>query len=243
MPFVHGKNTAVIWKATDLSAYFSDSSTSRSVDVAETTTYGVSGSSKTYIVGHNDGTVSLSGLWDGAASAVDATLTATLGADGTHVATIAPAGLAIGSRVHMADVEQTSYEVSSPVADVVAISAELQATGGLDAGVSLHALASESTSTNSTSVDNAASSANGGVAHLHVTVNTRNGATTIKVQHSTDNSTWADLVTFASVSTSTTTSERVVVAAGTTVNRYLRAQSTVGGTTGALTYTVSFARR
>ena len=74
-------------------------------------------------------------------------------------------------------------------------------------------------------------------------VNTRNGTVTMKIQHSTDNSTFVDLVTFTVVGSTTTTQERIVVAAGTTVNRYLRAQSTVAGTTGSITPIVAFARR
>jgi len=49
-------------------------------------------------------------------------------------------------------------------------------------------------------------------------------------------------VTFATVATTVLTAERVLVAAGTTVNRYLRATSTTSGT-GAVVYTVAFARR
>lgn len=243
MAFVHGKNTVVVFKDKDLSAFFNDSSISRSVDTAETTTYGAAGGAKTYILGHQDGTISLSGLFDGAVGAVDETLTTYLAVDGANPTVIASEGLAIGKRCQIANVDQTSHEISNPVADVVSLSAEMQVTGGVDSAVSLHALAAESASTDSTSVDNSASSTNGGVAHLHATANTRDGATTIKVQHSSDNVTFADLVTFASVSTSTTAAERVVVAAGTTVNRYLRAKSTLSGSTGTITYTVAFARR
>jgi hypothetical protein len=62
-----------------------------------------------------------------------------------------------------------------------------------------------------------------------------------KIQHSTDNSTWADLVTFAA--STAVGFERVEVAAGTTVNRYLRAIRTFGGTTTSITSAVAFARR
>lgn len=243
MAFVHGKNTAVLFKDTNLSAFFNDSSSSRSVETGETTTYGVADGSKTYIVGQNDGTISLGGLFDGSANAVDEVLTTTLGVDGNHPVLVASAGIAIGNRCVIADIEQTSYEVSSPVADVVSISSELQATGGIDSAVLLHALNAESSSTDSASVDHGASTTNGGIAHLHATANTRNGAVTVKIQHSADDVTFADLVTFTNLSTSTTGAERVVVAEGTTVNRYLRAKSTFAGSTGSTTYTVAFARR
>lgn len=242
MAFVHGKNTTVLFKATDLSRFFNDSTTSRSVETAETTTYQADESAKSYIVGHADGTISLSGLFDGDVGAVDDVLTTQLGVDGVNPVLVAPAILSIGLRGHIADVDQTSHEVANPIADVVSTSAEFQATGGIGSAVVLHALGAETSSTNSASVDNAASTAQGGVAQLHVVANTRNGVVTVKVQHSSDNSTWVDLATFSNVSASTTTSERVSVAVGT-VNRYLRAISTVGGSTGSISYAVAFARR
>ena len=137
----------------------------------------------------------------------------------------------------------TSYEVSSPVGDVVSVSYDAQSDGGIDQGVSLAALASVSATTTGSSHDNSASSANGGVAQLHVTANTWSANTTLKVQHSADNSTWADLATFTVVATTVKTSERVIVTSGTTVNRYLRAVATLSAGTGAITYQISFARR
>lgn len=243
MAFIHGKSTVVVFKDKDLSAFFNDSSTSQSVETAETTTYGAAGGSKTYILGLNDGTISLSGLFDGDVGAVDETLNTYLTVDGSNPTIVASEGLAIGKRVKMADVDQTSHEISNPVADVVSLSAEMQTTSGLLSGVSLHALASESSSTDSASVDHGASTSKGGVAQLHVTANTRDGAVTIKVQHSADNVTFTDLVTFTNTVASTTTSESVAVASGTTINRYLRAKSTFAGSTGSTTYTVAFARR
>jgi len=243
MAFLHGKSTTVLHGVYDLSAFLNDATVSAQVETAETTTFGVAGGSKTYITGLEDGTVSASGLFDGDANAVDVVLQATVGSDTLAPVTVAPSGTTLGERVKTLQAKTTSYEVSSPVGDVVSVSYDAQADGGVDHGVSLATLASISSSTNHTSVDNAASSTNGGVGQVHVTVNTRNSATTIKVQHSTDNSTWADLVTFSSVGSTTTTSERVTVANGTTVNRYLRAISTLSAGTGALTYHVSFSRR
>ncbi len=96
---------------------------------------------------------------------------------------------------------------------------------------------------NGTSVDNGASTTNGGAGFLSVPVNTRNGNITVKIQHSADNSTFADLVTFTVVSSTTKTSQRVEVASGTTVNRYLRVNYTVAGSSGSATPVVAFTRR
>lgn len=241
MAFIHGKSAIVLLNGYNASAYFNELSASRSVETAETTAFG--SSAKTYITGLMDGTASLSGMFDGAASAYDAQIASVLGSSTNSVLTFSQQGsLAIGTRLIATAGKHTSYEVTAPVGDVVSANTEIQADGGIDSGVSLHALTAETVSVNSTSNDNTASTANGGAGYLHVTANTMNGNCTLKVQHSADNSTWADLVTFSVVATTITTAERVVVASGTTVNRYLRATLTTAAT-GSITYHINFARR
>jgi len=241
MAFIHGKSAQILHGAYNLSSFLNDASASADVEVAETTAFG--SSAKTYIVGLKDGTVSASGMFDGAASATDEVLSASIGSDTLAPVTIGYDGTTLGNRVTILKAKTTSYEVSTPVGDVVAVSYSAQADGGLDQGVSLAALTSVSATTTGSSHDNSASSANGGVAQLHVTANSRSANATIKVQHSADNSTFADLATFTVVATTVTTSERVIVASGTTVNRYLRAVNTLASGTGSITYQVSFARR
>ena len=241
MAFIHGKAAQVLHNEFDLSSYFNDASVSRSVETAETTAFGAT--AKAYITGLTDGTISLSGMFDGAANAIDAEMTDVFGSNDGSVISISPSGVTtIGTRMISATGKLTSYEVSAPVGDVVAANAEFQADAGIGNAVSLAALAAITTTTTSTSNDNAASSANGGFATLHVTANTMNGATVCKVQHSSDNSTFADLTTFTSVPLSTTTAERKTVANGTTVNRYLRAVATAAGA-GSFTYHINFARQ
>ena len=244
MSFRHGKNTKVLIGSNDLSSYFKDTSFSSSIGTSETTTYGTSGASKTYVVGLNDATLSLGGLFDGDASAVDEYIASILGSSTDVIYTVAPDnGMNVGSRCFSGQSIATKYDVKAPVGDVVSISADFQIDAETARGVILAPLSSVSATGNGTAVDNAASTTNGGTAIIHVTTNTRNGAITVKVQHSVDNSTWADLASFTSVPTSTKTSERLVVAAGTTVNRYLRATYTVAGSSGSATIAVTFGRR
>jgi hypothetical protein len=241
MAFIHGKGTIVLYNEFNLSSYFNEASASRSVETAETTTFG--NSAKTYITGLIDGTLSLSGMFDGAANAIDQELTDVLGLnDGANI-TVAPEGsLALGLRTMSLKGELTSYEVSSPVGDVVSASSEFQADNGIASGISLHDLVARTATGTGTSVDNATSSTRGGFGTLHVTANTMDANTVLKVQHSADNSTWVDLVTFSTVATTVKTSERVEVSSATTVNRYLRATWTASGT-GSITFHINFARR
>lgn len=241
MSFVHGKNTTVLFGTWDLSTFFNDSTVSRSAEVAETTAYQAAGGAKTYLIGHGDATISVSGMFSAAVGAVDPVLSTALTSDASTPMLTSPQILAIGNRCTFAAVNDTSYEVTSPVADVVSVSAEFQVTGGADSGVVLHNLTPETASTNSAAVDNGAATTNGGVAQLNVLANGRTAASTIKVQHSTDNVTFTDLVTFSAVGASSTLAERAVVAG--TVNRFVRAQSTLGGSTNSMTYSVAFARR
>lgn len=240
MSFSHGKNTAVLVDKYNVSTYLNEVSSSMSIETADTTTFGTS--AKTYISGQNDATISFSGLYDGAANAIAEIFEAIISNDSTPPITIcADGGLAVGNKATLAQAKQTSYEISAPVADIVSLSGEFQVTGGLRGGVLLAANTAHTTSTSGSSVDGAASSALGARANLHVTANTRTDTTVIKVQHSADNSTWADLITFTTVGATTLTSETAT--ASGTINRYLRATTTISAGTGSITYTLSLSRR
>lgn len=247
--FTHGKASGVLFDKYDLSAFFNSVDTSQTLDVAETTSFGAS--AKSYIPGVADGTITLSGMYSQDANGIDVVLQAALGAATTPIVTVPFETGSIGKKAIVAKAHETSYATSSPVGDVVSVTADLNAstdgtanlTYGIRTGVMLTAGSSIAFGSlgNLAAVDNAASSANGGVANLHVTANSiAGGNTTIKVQHSADNSTWVDLITFTAVTASTTTSQQSAVTG--TVNRYLRATASTAGSSGAITYHVSFAR-
>lgn len=238
MGFVHGKGVEVLYGGAKLTSFFNDVSVSQNLDTAETSAFG--DDAKTYVTGMKDGTLSLSGMFDGAAGAVDDVLKTTIGAASNDVVTVAPEGLTAGLRGFSAAVKQTTYDVSSPIGDVVATSLDVQADGGVDRGVLLAADSAVTATGEGASSDGGAASSDGGAAYLHVTANTRDGASTFKVQSSADNLTWADLTTFTSVSASTTTGEKKLLTGS--VPRYLRASHTPGGSSGSITYTITFAR-
>ena len=94
-----------------------------------------------------------------------------------------------------------------------------------------------------TGVDGAAASTAGGAALLHVPTNSiGGGTTTIKVQHDSASNfaSAADLISFTAVGAGAKTSEMVVCSG--TVNRYVRATATTAGSSGSITFMVSFAR-
>jgi len=248
--FLHGKATAVLVDQFDLSGYFNNVDFATSLDTAETTAF--SATSKAYIVGLKDATVSVAGMFSQDATVgSDVVLAAALGATTTPVITVVQGTGTIGNRCVLGRAHETSYATSNPVGDVVSVSADFQAstdgttnqTLGLASGVILTTGASIAFGSLGalTSVDNTASSASGGMATLHASTNSiAGGTTTVKVQHSADNSTWADLITFTAISASTTTKELSAVSG--TVNRYIRATASTAGTSGSIIFNVGFAR-
>lgn len=136
MAFVHGKNTVFkldnsAGSVTDLSSYLDDVGFPQSVETAETTTFGVAGGAKTYILGLNDRTISLAGKWDATLDAHFSGVVSALNAGTLATASFefGPAGSAGGAVKYTGEALVTSYEVSNPVGDVVSFSAELQVTG------------------------------------------------------------------------------------------------------------------
>ena len=236
--FRHGKKTSVLLNGTDMSPFLNEATQTQEIETAETTTF--SDDDKTYITGLADGTISTSGLFDSTAGASDAVLSGLIGEE-DNTFTVLPEGATAGRRSIIANGQLTSYEVSSPVGDVIAISAEVQADGGLFSGVALNGLESISASAVTASVDNTTATTSGALANLHVTSNTRDGSSTFKVQHSADGSAWADLISFTGISASATGGESITSTG--TVNRYLRGTSTLAGSTGSITFHISAARR
>jgi predicted secreted protein len=235
----HGKNTSVLWSQFDLSSYMQEASVKQEVSTAETTTFGAG--SRSYVAGLKDGTVSLSGFFDDTTTTgADVVLNTALGNATNPILTVGLAGATIGKRAKLAEIIETSYEITGNFDDAVTASVEMQVNGGVDNGIYLKGHAAETSSTNGAGQDGGAASTNGWVAHLHVTAMSTPTTLDVKVQHSTDNSTWADLSggAFTQVTTSTT-SQRLT---GTgSVNRYTRYVSTIAGT--SYTYAVAFARR
>lgn len=210
------------------------------VDMLDVTT--LNDTAKNFIPGQDTSTENLSGWLD-----VDATSNANFDQlnDIKSVGTVepfsyAPEGFGIGSPVWMAPVLASNITFGSQVGDKASFSLDLQTSGPTELGRSIHNLGAETVDANGTSYDNAALTSNGGVGHLHVTAYSGLTSASIIVEHSTNDSVWATLGTFTSVTA--LTSEVLTIAAGTTVNRYLRIRTDVTGT-GSVTFSVAFARR
>tara|TARA_R100001460_G_scaffold107800_1_gene157148 strand:+ start:2267 stop:2977 length:711 start_codon:yes stop_codon:yes gene_type:complete len=234
MAFKHGKDTKVFINNTEFSSYFNSVDSTQTADVAESTTFG--NLAKTYISGNKDGTMTITGFFDATA---DDTLQPLLGG-ADMIISVGIDGLDATDSCIFGQGNINNYGVSSPVGDIVATSLDIQADSGIYSGTVLEN-STVTTTTTGTARDNTLSTANGGAGFLIVTAKSGTSPTLdAKIQHSADNTTYVDLVTFTQATAET--SEVKLVDEGTTVNRYLKAILTVGGSTPSFTAIIGFGR-
>ena len=134
--FKHGKNAYFALdnasgSLINISNTLNEISLPREIETAETTAFG--NADKTYITGLGDATVSLSGMFD---ATVDSQINADITAlKSGSVASLSfeygPAGSASSNPKFTGEAIVTSYEISSPVGEVVTYSLELQVTGAV----------------------------------------------------------------------------------------------------------------
>ena len=134
--FKHGKNAYLSLDGTagtlvDISDTLNEISMPREIETAETTAFG--NDDKTYITGLGDATISLSGMFDATTDTLIAGDIANLKSGSVSSLTFeyGPAGSVSAQPKFTGEALITSYEVSSPVGDVVTYSLELQVTGGV----------------------------------------------------------------------------------------------------------------
>lgn len=239
MPFLHGKNTAVLWNTTVMSGYLQQTDFEVSVETHDVTTYGKGW--KEHIPGLLDSTTGFQGIYDAAAGTV---IEAALGTD-SGVLTYCPAGgTAIGEKARLVSVTSANYSESSPVGDVVKSSWDVQSESTTGFGQVLHPLGEDTNTTVGAEKDDTAATASGWVAHLHVTA-VDGGSWVIKLEDAAVSNTYSDVSGGAFTAATGPTSQRLSSAATTTaLRRYIRYTATRTGGAGGdgITFHVSYAR-
>lgn len=224
----------VFFSGIDLAQFLSEFSMAREVSSEETHGYGDSWveNSVAFI---NQFTFSASGWYT-----LGETDTAFNSTEGTSkVFVTAFEGDAIGSPfIGLQGPILKSYTRETPLGELIKFSTDWVSNGKMDDGVILTTHSAKTSSSNGTSVDQTAGTTAGGAGYLQVSAYSGLTNIIVKIQHSTNNSVWTDLITFTTV-TSAPTAERVDVSG--TVNRYVRALWTVSGT-GSCTFMAGFAR-
>lgn len=242
MAFLPGYGIRVFANELAVSATVAGVTASHSRQVSEVTTVVDLGAR--FVPGLKSGTMSLRGPSDSAmAGNLNAELNAAIGVDNSLLVTALPDGDAVGKPALFCLADMTDWAIDANVSDAVGFTMGATADESVDMGWVLHPLTAEVADVNGTSVDRGTvgvPSTGGLAAAISVTAYSGLTSALLKVQHSVDNSVWADLVTFTSVTG--VTSERRAVANGTTVNRYLRAVTDVTGT-GSVTFIMVVAPR
>jgi uncharacterized cupredoxin-like copper-binding protein len=243
----HGKTTGVYLAGFNASPFFNSMETARTKDTHETTPF--ESDAKTYSVGLNDGTMSLSGFYDVGAAGLggDELLDALYASDNDFPATVfLDGGVVVGRACRMANVNQSSYTVSAAVGDMITTKADLTVDGGVRYGKCLNAKAPITGTVTGAACDYGVAAPTGdwvsgsnGFAHIHPTANTRSTNTEIKIQQSADNSIWVDHATVNVAAGNVT--PLVVPTTGANL-RYVRALITPVAGTGSATIIVAFAR-
>lgn len=214
-----------------LAAKLSEVSTNLQIDMHEVTTFADDGD-KRFIPGQDTSQLSCEGFVDAAVNTDSAAWTA------AQPFSYCPQGSVIGSVAVLVNALKSSYEVGTQVAGVASFSIAGQTDGATSlGGVSLHDEGAETGDGSASSVDNAAQTTAGGVAHLHVTAYSGLTNAIVTVEDSANNSDWSVIGTFATVTAAT--SERLAIAG--TIRRYTRCTVDVTGT-GSVTYACFLAR-
>ncbi|MBV9215935.1 MAG: hypothetical protein JO053_07130, partial [Acidobacteria bacterium] len=220
----------------DLSAYLQSFDVPRDQDLKDATTFASNGF-KEFVPGVQEISVKGEGFYGDNPSAdsnsADYLFNAMFGAGNTGLLTIMPEGGTAGNRALIMNSVLAKYQVNIKVADLLMALFEAKATGANGAltgvfarGISLM-YQTVTGSVNGSTIDNGATSV-GWCANAHNS--NSDGTLTVKVQHSSNGSVWADLITFGGALASKTAAQSVDTT--TTVNRYRRSiVSAIGGTT------------
>lgn len=236
MAFSHGSNAAIHHNGFDLTAYFSSFESQGSTDTAETTVF--QQTAKTYIVGLSDGSLSGEGFFDNAESASGDVLNRAFSNRTLATTCYWPNGDTLGNTGVGLEGTETAYNIKSDVGDANKVTADFQSHVGREGITSHRALATSTASGTATVVDNTTGTPGHPVGYLQVT-SCSGGTIAVKIQHSADNSSYTDLITFTSITASNAPFAERVEASGT-VHRYTRAVATHNG--GTASFGVSLGR-
>lgn len=192
--------------------------------------------------GKGDSTIGLTGYYDGD----------TTGGFHNGVKTLADAEVlvsllmgenaapALGDITLSLSAEEVSYHVNPMPSDVIAATGSFRGRTIVAEFGNLLADTTATSDSNGSSLDNGAGTSNGGTGICHITGVSASDTIQVTVQHSTDNSSWSDLVVFT-IDGSAVAAERIEVTG--TVNRYLRAEWDVTGSGVSMQIVVIFARK
>lgn len=221
---VHGKNTDAYVNGYVLSTYFKSMNFSATKELADVTTF--KKNSKVYVPGLQDATLSMDGIYDGVADAVDQVLKAAIDSDLGSIVSYMPEGDLFGKKSFSINSHQSGYEVNSDIGDVSQVTAEFQGNDTYVQGLIHHIMSAEGVAGNGTGIDGVSvSTPNGGMLYVHMTTGT---TLVVILQDSADGAVWADVAGGSLTVGSARTA--VSLAISGTIRRHTRVRWTGSGT-------------
>lgn len=238
MATVHGKSSRVFYHSFNMSCFSNSTAPEFSADVAEDTTF--CDGWKTFVPGQKSGTDSLDCFFiDDDTYALDVMLNTALGVMDRPY-TFIPQGLAAGNVAFVAAAGLTTRPITAEIGSVITSSLEFTLED-IGRGWLLHdGYSTAVTATGEGAALDQGAAKVGYVASLHLTELT--GTTpslTVKIEHSADNISYADLVTFSALSAA---GSEVKIDLGAAVNKWLKVTWALTGTTPSAKFIVALGR-
>jgi len=246
--FLHGKETEIVLCQHDITCFVNNIDLTQDIDLPETTTY--CNDTRAYINGLRNATGSIGGfIDDDYDEGIDAILQATFNTSSASIWTDAPNGFTKGNITYLFQALVSSYNTTQPVDGVQSWTADLQLSGDLHRGVSLHAIAAEiATVAAADGVDmenfyGGVTTTQGLVAHLHVVLASGTTPTLdVEIHDSADDITYLLVPNMVFTQATGVTCERIEIANGAnTTEQYLAADITIAGTTPSFKFCVEVA--
>lgn len=219
--FVNGHNIA------DAITGFTFQADSEELDA---TTVASSGAFREYVQGFKTGSLQANGIFDSDTANADEIhdiLSAAYDSGTEQNVTTSLGTIAVGEPAILMNGCQMTYEMPFDTGALIFSNATWRANSGIKFGRWLANDQLDAGTTNGTSVDNGASSSNGATLTVHL-FNDDATDCDFKLQHSTDDNTWADVSGAVVNNLSATHTSGSITVTGT-INRYTRLVSTITG--------------
>jgi hypothetical protein len=232
MSFYHGKVAKIYLNGNPMSTYLDTISIPQSADTAEVTTFG--DTAKKYVMGLKNATLSAEGFGAGSTGEIDQFLQDALSTT-ENVWTWYPTGESAGKPGYGLKGYDTSYEIKGSVSGAVRVAVACQSNLSQESIKCIRAMAVATASSSGAALDNTAKSTNGGAGYLHVSATNTSDAA-IVIDHSSDGSSWENLITFATAPLGVSAQR---IAASGEIRQYVKASCTL---TTSCTFSVAINR-
>ena len=238
MALYDSKDTVLYLGQYDITSYTTEAGLTGSRNLHEATVFGKSGA--VFHPGTETPTLSWSGLYDDGAAGSEVIINAMKGATSSSVMSLYQGTDAISKRVDSSGGAWVTDPVAeSSVGSLVTMSASFN-LNTVERSKSTGTKSTVTASTSGTSIDDAASSSDGGTWAYHIFAISASGGNArwqIELEHSANNSSWSDV---SSINVSAVGAARTEFSG--TLNRYVRQRVVLDASSGSITFAANYNR-